>query len=132
MITREADYAIRIVQRLAACHASGEWVSATELAGEMDVPYRFLRNIAGILVKAGMVSSRRGRNGGVRLRSDPGRVSVADIIRLVDPDGGVMNLCMKDAGLCGRRTGCALYPKLRKIQKTLDRELTALTFDQMT
>jgi Rrf2 family protein len=128
MMTREADYAIRIVLALTRHAGEAGAVSAMPVAQEMDIPYRFVRKIAGKLVRAGIVRSTRGRAGGLRLARRPAALSVLDVLNAIDPAVVTLNLCMLDPRKCRRFGLCEIHSPLARVQTDLERSLAAITF----
>jgi len=126
MITREADYAIRAVLELAAS-ASGR--SATDLASATQVPYPFLRRVLGKLTAAKLVTSRRGRSGGMQLARPAGKISLLDVARAIDPSTITLNRCLLAGGACSRQRHCAVHGALDRVQQTLWQALSESTFD---
>lgn len=84
MLTSRAKYALRASLRLAEAYPEGSWTSASALAVSAEVPRKFLEAILTQLRDQGLVESRRGPAGGHRLAGDPGRMTVADVIRSID------------------------------------------------
>ena len=81
-VSAKSDYAIRAAVELAA---AGEGpVKGERLAQAQEIPSNFLENILSDLRNAGIVSSRRGADGGYWLARPAEEVSLADIIRAVD------------------------------------------------
>jgi Rrf2 family protein len=81
-VSAKSDYAIRAAVELAA---AGEGpVKGERLAQAQEIPANFLENILSDLRNAGIVSSRRGAEGGYWLARPAEEVSLADIIRAVD------------------------------------------------
>jgi Rrf2 family protein len=84
-ISAKADYAVRAMVELAALEASEEHpAKGDRLADAQTIPMRFLENILAELRQNGLVKSRRGADGGYWLGRDPGRVSIAEVIRAVE------------------------------------------------
>ncbi|WP_349829276.1 RrF2 family transcriptional regulator [Brevibacterium litoralis] len=81
-ISARADYAVRAAVELAS--HPGEPAKAKELAEVQEVPHRFLEGILNDLRRTGIVTSRRGGNGGYQLAKEPEDVSVADVVRAVE------------------------------------------------
>ena len=133
MITREADYGIRAVLYLAAKQDNGRSprISTRQLAEEMDVPYRFLRNITRKLVDAGLVTSQRGKGGGLRLALPREKLSLLDVLLVMDRDGVRLNECMAGDFDCPRMGICPVHKRLADIQDGLNCELASVTFDQL-
>lgn len=130
MITREADYAIRAVTTLAALE-TGQSVSCAQLAEETDVPYRFLRKIVRKLAGAGIVESRRGRAGGIRLSKKPKQLSLLDVICAIDARGTKLNVCFDLTLGCARATTCRTHQKLKHVQRNLEQQLAAITLESI-
>lgn len=83
-ISAKTDYAIRAAVELASANAGSAPVTAEAIADEQDIPLRFLLNILADLRRHGLVSSRRGADGGWRLARPAADITVADVIRAVD------------------------------------------------
>ena len=73
-LTRAADYAVRVMIRLATQPAK-ERVSLPELAEATDAPESFLSKVLQALSRAGLISSRRGQSGGFEI-SPRGRAGI--------------------------------------------------------
>lgn len=82
-ISARADYAVRAALELTV-REDGAPVKAETVARAQDIPHKFLEGILGDLRKAGLVTSRRGGNGGYQLARPADAISVADVIRAVD------------------------------------------------
>ncbi|MGW9114604.1 RrF2 family transcriptional regulator [Microbacterium sp. NPDC055683] len=80
-ISARAEYAVRAAVFLA--RAPGR-LSSPRIAADEDIPAKFLEGILTSLVRAGIVASRRGANGGYELARPADAVTVADVIRAVD------------------------------------------------
>jgi Rrf2 family protein len=83
-LTRRADYAVRAMIALGRDPARVQ--SSTRLAESMDIPPRFMTQVMGDLVRAGLVEARNGRAGGYRLKPDPTQVSVLAVVQAVEGD----------------------------------------------
>jgi Rrf2 family protein len=87
-ISARADYALRALLTLAA--SDGGLVKGETLASAQDLPLRFLENILTDLRRSGLVSSRRGAEGGYQLARPADEIDVATVIRATDgPLAGV-------------------------------------------
>ncbi len=130
MITREADYAIRVVLFLSQ-NENKSIVSTADLAEEMEIPYRFLRKIVRRMVDADLLVSQRGQGGGLRLARNKKGISLADVFSAIDPTGIKMNLCLVSAEECTRSKCCPIHRALCKVQRELDEKLRQITFDTL-
>jgi Rrf2 family protein len=84
-ISAKVDYAVRASVQLAAAQRSGSRpLKGDEIAAAQDIPINFLENILSLLRNAGLVMSRRGADGGYWLALPADRITVADIVRVID------------------------------------------------
>jgi Rrf2 family protein len=131
MITREADYAIRVILYLAMNTDKAGPVAADVLAEEMHIPYRFLRRIVLRLVKGGLVKTMRGRGGGMCAARPIAAISLRDVILAINPRSLTLNECLSGASTCPRTRGCTVRREVAKVQKTLRANLHAVRFGQL-
>jgi len=81
-ITQKSKYALRATLELAVRFGHGP-VSIGEIAKAQAIPARFLEAILAQLKRANLVESRRGNEGGYVLSRAPARISVGDVLRVV-------------------------------------------------
>lgn len=81
-VSAKADYAIRAAVELAA--AGDGPVKGEQIAQAQEIPPNFLENIMADLRNAGLVTSRRGAEGGYWLARPAAEIALADVIRAVD------------------------------------------------
>lgn len=82
-ISAKTDYAVRALLQLAAT-TDGAPVRGEALATAQGLPVKFLENILVDLRRAGLVTSRRGADGGYRLARAASEITLATVIRSVD------------------------------------------------
>ena len=85
LFSAKAEYACVAMLELAARHADPRPVRLADIAEKHGISDRFLVQILLDLKRAGLVDSTRGAAGGYALARAPEEVSLADIIRVVDP-----------------------------------------------
>ena len=128
MITREADYAIRVMMLLARRQGEAErGLSCLEIAGEMDIPYRFLRKLVKRMVSAELLCSRRGKGGGLTLGPDAASLSLFDVLRVMSPAGTRLSQCLGEGEECRRAGTCRMRRAIHRIQTSVDQQLSAVT-----
>ena len=131
MITREADYCIRIVLHLSRPEHREQPLPVDELASAMAIPAPFLRKILAKLIEADMVISHRGRNGGLCLKGKPEQINLLDILRLTDGKGLLLNQCLEKSGTCTRQGSCTVHGAMHNLQTIMEGHLQAITFEQL-
>ena len=130
MITREADYAVRVVLCLSQ-QPEKRPISTTTVAEKMLIPYRFLRKIVRQLAQGGIVGSVRGKEGGIFLLRPPQQISLYDVIHLFDPMSLVVNSCYAPGVTCTREAACQVHRALGAVQKQLDCQLKKINFQTL-
>lgn len=126
-ITREADYALRIVAMLAK---NGTQMEAKLLAEKNNIPYRFTLKILRKIVQAGYLKSFRGVNGGYMLNKAPSEITLRNIIEVIDGEI-TLNICLGGEDCCSNKDGCALMQKLARVQNIIIKELDSITFEDI-
>lgn len=81
-VTARVDYALQAMVALADADRSP--VAATALADRFDLSYQYLLSIIGELRRAGLVSVRRGPNGGLRLARPASEITLAEVVWAID------------------------------------------------
>jgi Rrf2 family iron-sulfur cluster assembly transcriptional regulator len=123
-LTREGDYAIRVLVELAG-RPRGDVVRTEDLTVITGVPRAYLAKIVQALARADLVLTRQGPGGGVSLGEDPARVTLKRMVEAIE--GPIhLNRCLVRAGECPRDAFCAVHPVWAKIQAVLIRELEAV------
>jgi len=104
MLTRAADYAVRVMVHLAALPL-GTRVQRTTLAESTEVPESFMSKVLQGLVRARMISSKPGHHGGFELAAVPQEVTLLDVVEAIDGPLAV-NICVGTTHGCDRHEGC--------------------------
>ena len=82
-VSAKVDYAVRAMVELAVAEGAGP-VKGEQVARAQSIPVNFLENILGELRRAGLVGSQRGADGGYWLAVPAERISVAEVVRVVE------------------------------------------------
>ena len=104
--TAHADYALRVLLYLRV--APGRQGSVGEIAESHAISRHHLVKVVQRLAGAGIVTTVRGRGGGVRLERDPAGITVGEVMRTMENDFAVVE-CLgparfcRVAGVCGGR-----------------------------
>ncbi len=106
-LTKRGDYAVRAVLALARL-PDGKLLSVRRIAEEMTIPVRFLPQVMGDLVAAGLVEATTGRAGGYRLARPAMAVTLLDVVEAVEGDSRRRN-CVLRAGPCGVDGFCDVH-----------------------
>jgi len=128
-ITRATDYAVRIMIYLATL-PQGTRVAAPELARGIQAPESFVSKVLQQLVQRGMVTSHRGAGGGFQLAVFPEKVSLLDVVEMIEGPLQI-NLCLPGEASCDRSSWCGAHPIWNEAQAALKRVLAGASIAQL-
>ncbi|MCY6379173.1 iron-responsive transcriptional regulator RirA [Hoeflea prorocentri] len=121
-VTKQTNYAVRMLMYCAA--DSSELSRVPEIAKAYGVSELFLFKILKPLVKAGIVETVRGRNGGIKLGRPAEEITLFDVIRVTEDSFAMAECFENDAAECPLVNSCALNSAWRE---ALDAFLNALS-----
>lgn len=79
-LSKRGDYVVRSAISLARAFPSGELRKIRTVVAEMGVPQTYASQILADLVRAGLATSKAGRDGGYSLAQPPEEISVLDVV----------------------------------------------------
>ncbi|NLM69280.1 MAG: Rrf2 family transcriptional regulator [Firmicutes bacterium] len=115
-VTKKAEYAISALLELAM--NPGQFISSKEIAYRQNIPANFLPQIIAMLGNKGWVEGVRGPGGGVRLVGDPNKISVLEIVEVVEGPIAITR-CLSSDGDCINDSNCPLHPVWKKAQDAM-------------
>jgi Rrf2 family protein len=126
MISKTAEYALRAV----ACMASNpnRSISADVLAEQTLVPRRYLTRVLQDLCAANMVQSRPGPGGGYELVCLPDKISILDIINIVDPIARIKKCPL---GLKTHTKLCPLHAELDRAYEATEKAFAGVSMQAL-
>jgi len=111
MFSQTVEYALRAMVQLAS--EAPEACTTQSIAESTRVPGAYLAKVLQSLRRAGLISSRRGVGGGVRLARPPKKINLLEVINAVEP--------LTRSVESPKRAGAAnLAPLNRKLDAMLD------------
>ncbi len=126
MISSKGRYALRVMTDLAQHREEGV-VSLKAIAGRQNISLKYLENIVGTLAKAGVVLSRRGKDGGYRLARSPEEYTVAEILKLAEDGLAPVSCLESDENSCERADACQLLPVWQQLDGLIEAYLSGVT-----
>ncbi|WP_068303053.1 Rrf2 family transcriptional regulator [Pararhodobacter sp. CCB-MM2] len=104
-LSKFTDYAFRSCLYLAT--RPGTLVSIGEIARAHEIPLSSVMKVVNQLVDGGILSSTRGRAGGVELARPAADITIGEIARLMENDGPIV-----DCTSCLIEDRCGVFPVL--------------------
>lgn len=125
-VSVQVDYACRVMAELARLHGSGELAQIEHLAETEAVPANFLAQILLKLRNHGLITSRRGNQGGYTLARPPEEISLFDILVAVEGQ------CLQLSGNYSGRSGRRLKQIWTEVGQTLVAKTKSYSLDQLS
>jgi FeS assembly SUF system regulator len=130
-LTKKADYSLIALKHFAARQrATGEAVSAKEVADTCGIPLPVLSKLLQKLSKTGFLVSEYGTNGGYRLAREPRLISALEVIRAIDGPI-VLADCFTEHTYCSHSGHCTVRKPLRRIHDGIVRLLNSVSIEDM-
>lgn len=129
LITREVDYAVRILRVL----SKGAVVSVQEICRRENISTAMAYKITRKLEKAGVIQSYRGASGGYGLDRELHELTLYDIVQIVDKEL-FLTQCLRDSYQCTQNTEespCRVHREFGRLQQVLKTEMTRKTLAEI-
>lgn len=123
------QYAIRGMTRLAMVRPDG-YVLMDELCEGTDLPRHFVAKIFQDLVRKGLLISAKGRGGGFALARKPDKITLHDIVAVVDNIHD-LDACVVGMNKCDDRQPCPQHDQYQPIRNQLKKFLLETTLADM-
>lgn len=120
-ISLKTEYACRVLAQLGKTYGRQELAHIEVLAEAEAIPANYLVQILNDLRNAGLIQSRRGKQGGYMLAKDPESVTLADILRAID--GELIEISQSPGGESGARVARAWS----EIERALETKASSIT-----
>ena len=107
-LSTKGEYASRAMLELALHYGEGP-LHIRDISKAQDIPQRFLEQILLQIKRAGFLKSRKGPHGGYILSKPPEKISVAEVIRVMDgPLAPIDCVSVTAHEVCPRENYCGL------------------------
>ena len=85
-ITQHTDYALRVLMYVGG--NAGRLVTIAQIAERFGISRAHLMKVVNRLVRAGFLSGKRGKGGGLSLAQAPSRIRIGEVFRAMEGDPG--------------------------------------------
>jgi Rrf2 family protein len=128
-LTKKADYGLMAMKHLAE-HAHEGACSAKDVATSYGIPPEAMAKILQRLVKAGLLQSQHGTNGGYVLARSAEIISAFEVIRAIDGPLFITS-CITVRGECDQTDRCTIREPLRRVNDSIEQVLRRIKISHM-
>lgn len=130
MFSQTTEYAIRAAIDIAT-RPSGEFVLASQLGEALGIPTHYLSKILQQLVRARVLTSVRGRQGGFALAKAPEKVKLREIVAPFE-DLRKYEECILGQSVCSEAGACPLHEFWGGVREHYLEELASKTLKDLS
>lgn len=131
-ISAKGEYAAKAVLHLSLKYP--DVVTIHEVARQHSIPVKYLEHILLALKKAGVLESRRGVRGGYTLARTPEKISIGEVLRVVDgkfSQSSCIEVDLRHPYACPESNTCGLKQVWQNVQGAVEKILFETTFDDV-
>lgn len=130
-LSTKGEYASRAMLELAARYGQGP-VAIKILSLSQAIPQQFLEQIMLLLKRAGYVKSKKGPHGGYLLSRPPDKITVAEVIRVMDgPLAPINCVSVMEHEPCPLENRCGLRLLWKEVRDMVAEHLEKTTFQDV-
>ena len=114
------DYSLKALLMLADRYPSAQPLRVEEIAAVQGVPENYLRRLLIELKRGGLVLSQKGPSGGYMLARPPARITMADVVEIIEGDYTPVE-CLEEGSnsFCPRDSGCPMRDVRREVRDSV-------------
>lgn len=128
-LSTKGRYAARAMLELAAAYGGGP-IKLSRIADRQEISERYLEQMMNALVKAELVCSKRGQNGGFQLSSPPSEIRLSTVIQAVEGSLALV-ACVDSPSICRRHERCVAKDIWERIKLAILDVLDSITLEDM-
>jgi Rrf2 family transcriptional regulator, nitric oxide-sensitive transcriptional repressor len=126
-LTKTTDFGMRILIYLAK---QNELATMPVISETLSIPYNNLTKLTQNLAKAGIIHTKKGKSGGIKLLMKPEDITLKIVVDLIDGPTTLSD-CQKSDTLCTLSCDCKLKDALSSLQKNINNLMTDITVKQL-
>jgi len=128
-ISTKGRYGVAALYELALHYGEGP-ISLKSIAQRQDISEHYLEQLMATLRKAGLVKSIRGSQGGYSLTKEPSRITVGDIVKIMEGPISLVDCLLPDTEgneYCSRTGICVTRGVWAKVRDSINLVLDSIT-----
>jgi Rrf2 family protein len=126
------DYSLKALLLLAERYPTTLPVRVEEIAATQDIPENYLRRLLIELKRGGLVASQKGPSGGYMLARPPARITMADVVEIIEGDYTPVECLEESSATCPREQPCAMRDVWREVRDSVNGILRGVTLQALS
>ncbi len=130
LISTKGRYGVMIMVYLAENYNNGHR-PLKEIAASQELSEKYLEQIINPLTKAGLLTSYRGAQGGYALSRTPEKITVGDILRILEGSLAPVYCVAENGEKCDKLNSCNSVIVWKKIKDAIDNVVDNMTLQDL-
>jgi Rrf2 family transcriptional regulator, cysteine metabolism repressor len=127
------DYSLKALLALAERYPSPQPLRVEEIAEGQGVPENYLRRLLIELKRGGLVASQKGPSGGYMLARHPSRITMAEVVEIIEGDYNPVDCLEEGANSpCTREQPCPMRDVWREVRDSVTAVLRRTTLQMLS
>jgi Rrf2 family transcriptional regulator, cysteine metabolism repressor len=126
------DYSLKALLLLAERYPTTLPVRVEEIAATQDIPENYLRRLLIELKRGGLVASQKGPSGGYMLARPPARITMAEVVEIIEGDYTPVECLEESSTTCPREQPCAMRDVWREVRDSVNGILRGVTLQALS
>ena len=126
------DYSLKALLLLAERYPTSSPVRVEEIADTQDIPENYLRRLLIELKRGGLVASQKGPSGGYMLARPPARITMADVVEIIEGEYTPVECLEESSATCPREQPCAMRDVWREVRDSVNGILRGVTLQALS
>jgi len=127
-VSKKTEYGLAFLLFLSK--NKGKTVSLKTVSRRLDLPYRFLGQVATDLKNEGIVESKEGKAGGYNLAVGWREKSIYDLLKALGENKRLVR-CLGAKSNCAREDGCKIKKVWQRVEKSFIAELKKIKLEEI-
>ena len=128
-VSTKGRYGLRILLDVAVHEEKGP-VALRDISRRQGISQKYLWQVVNPLKMAGLLRATRGAHGGYVLARSPVRISIRDIVEILEGPVSVV-ACVTAPGMCDRSASCAARDAWAEVESKLQEAMQGITLQQL-
>ena len=131
MLSNTCKYAIRACIYLALNDEQNQKIGIKKISEDLKIPTPFLGKIMQILAKNKLLASTKGPNGGFSLGKPASKISLMDIVKIIDGDEPFETCVISLASCVTEEKHCAVHENYYAIREQITKLFAKQTIEEL-
>ncbi|HRZ26925.1 MAG TPA: Rrf2 family transcriptional regulator [Spirochaetota bacterium] len=128
-LSTRSRYGVRMMYELASSYGCGP-VMLRHIAERQGISEKYLSKLIIPLKGARLVNSARGAHGGYMLARDPSRITLREIVEILEGDIAPVE-CVRNTSVCGRSKACPTRKLWCEFDRVISDYLEGITLQDL-